>query len=151
MRKDVSIAIVAIFLVAAATVTATPNGQPFQEIWDAINALQQQVGSVAWTNITGIPADIADGDDIGTLSVNERNQTFTCPTAHSCAQFVRCQSGEVLTGGGFVVNDPTGPGILDIWTSRPHPTVSNSWLVEVKNNDPVSLNFIVYAMCAKIS
>lgn len=153
MRIYILIAVLAILIGSSATVSAKPNGMPFREIWNAIEDLQQQINdgiSLAWGDITGIPSDIADGDDIGTLSVNERSETFDCPSVSSCTYYVPCESDEVLTGGGFQVND-SGVGVLDIWKSAPD-IGQNRWRVSTMNNDTTkSMNFTIYAMCGKIS
>ncbi len=153
MRVDILIVVLVFLLGSVATVSAKSNGVPFQEIWDAIEDLQQQINdgiSLAWSDITGIPSDIADGDDIGTLIVNERSQAFNCPPMSSCTYYVSCESDEVLTGGGFQVNDP-GVGVLDIWKSAPD-IGQNRWRVSTMNNDASkSMNFTIYAMCGKIS
>lgn len=134
MKIDISIALLAILLGAAATVSATPNGDPFREIWESIEDLQQQIN-----------------DGIGTLSVNERSQTFECPPGSRCTYYVSCQSDEVLTGGGFqLLNDPV-IGDIRLWQSAPD-IGQNRWHVTF-GNSPMSIttNITVYAMCGKIS
>jgi hypothetical protein len=79
MKTKVILTVLSVILVVA--LMGTPvfakdnqnNGQPFQELWDAIIKLQDWVASfvVSWTDIVGIPTDIADGDDVGITSESD--------------------------------------------------------------------------------
>lgn len=141
MKKKLIVIITVVGLMVATVVGATPNGKPFNEIWDAINDI--------WAAI----AELNDASDLG-LVVTERKATFDCPGESSCTQVVTCAEGETLTGGGFMVNDP-GTGVLDIWSSSPDTIMENTWRVTAFNPEVPAVDtvmqFSIYAMCATLS
>ncbi|MBE9535685.1 MAG: hypothetical protein IMF07_00755 [Proteobacteria bacterium] len=134
MKRKLIVITMAVGLMVATVVGATPNGQPFNEIWDEISEIWEAIGNI----------------DTPTLEVTERSDTFECPGGHSCTYFVRCDNDEVLTGGGFQANDP-GVGVLDVWASKPD-VGENRWRVTTMNMDNSNdMDFIIYAMCTKLS
>lgn len=134
MKRKIIVITMAVGLMVATVVGATPNGQPFNEIWDEISEIWEAI----------------DNSNTPTLEVTERSDTFECPGLNSCTYFVRCDDDEVLTGGGFKVSDP-GVGVLDVWASQPD-VGENRWRVTTKNNDKFNtIDFSIYAMCTKIA
>jgi hypothetical protein len=133
MKRKLIVIIVAVVLMMTTVVGATPNGQPFNEIWEAVNDIWDAIAYLGATR----------------LVVIERTDAFACPPASSCTYFVSCNEDEVLTGGGFQANDP-GVGVLDVWKSKPD-VGENRWRVTTFNPDTVSMQFGIYAMCAKLS
>lgn len=85
MKRNLIVILSSIVLIIALIVTPVlakenqNNGTPFQELWDAIEQLSNEIPSmveqavndallnlsIEWEQITGVPGDIADGDDVG--------------------------------------------------------------------------------------
>jgi hypothetical protein len=93
-------------------------------------------------------SDSAHGHSIS-LVVNERTGTFACPNASNCSQVVNCNAGELLTGGGFKVNEG-GAGVLTIFESKPD-IGNNRWMVTTSNTSGVEIDYVIFAMCARLS
>lgn len=55
-----------------------------------------------------------------------------------------CATGELLVGGGYVVNSPA----TDWQVYDNGPFQGTTWLTEIINNDTSPLNFTAYAICA---
>ena len=72
--KKILIVLTTVFVLTTVTaipvLAKKPSGKPFNEIWDAIEDIQEeldelggQIGSIEWADILNMPPDIADGDD----------------------------------------------------------------------------------------
>jgi len=120
MTKTIMILVIAAAFVAGSLVTGTAafaapgeQGKPFEflqaQIDDIISGATA-VGAVAWTSITGIPADIADGDDDTQLS-EAQVETFITNGA------IDLDAGTTLGGasistGAHTVDTNTNAGTL---------------------------------------
>ncbi len=136
MKRILIVITMAVGLMVATVVGATPNGQPFNQIWDEISEIWEAIGNLD----TPTP----------TLEVTERSDTFACPGWNSCTYFVSCNDDEVLTGGGFNASD-SGVGVLDVWASKPD-VGENRWRVTTMNtNEFNTMSFSIYAMCTKLT
>ena len=104
---------------------------------------------------TGSGVDWVTASGSGTLSVVERTSNTINITPGNFGEVdIQCQSGELVTGGGFEV--PTGAGFPFIDFSGPE--APNGWGVGVFNNDPCepgscseTITVFAVAMCTKIT
>jgi hypothetical protein len=71
--------------------------------------------------------------------------TTTAPAADTGEAEAKCGAGQLLVGGGYVVNST----VTDFQIYVDSPLNGNTWLVEVVNNDAQPLSFAAYAICLK--
>jgi hypothetical protein len=100
------------------------------------------------SQLDGRYSDSAHGHSIS-LVVNERTATFPCASSSNCTQVVNCDAGELLTGGGFKLNEG-GVGLLGIFESKPD-IGNNRWMVTTRNTSGVEIDYVIFAMCARLS
>ena len=56
-----------------------------------------------------------------------------------------CLSGEITTGGGFIVSHPN----VDVYKNR--FVTSFGWVVDVQNNEPFAIQFSAVAQCTRLT
>ena len=102
MTKIITILIIAAALVVGSIATGTmaygtgdKNGKPFEALWDAIHDIQAQNDADGDTDST---------NELQTLIVREPFKTVTVPAGSSKILAVKCNSDEVLSGGGVKAN-----------------------------------------------
>ena len=84
------------------------------------------------------------GDKEIKLVVFSRTKQLDAPPISMPAGDVQCQQGEVVTGGGFKLNDPTSSTIIS------SNKVSNGWAVTFVNNGDRPTFATIFAECAHI-
>ena len=96
---------------------------------------------------TGINATVTKedlGDKTIKLVVSSRTKQLDAPPISMPAGDVQCQEGEVVTGGGFKLNDALFSTIIS------SNKVSNGWAVTFVNNGDRSTFATIFADCAHI-
>ena len=96
----------------------------------------------AGTNATINKEGFADKDV--KLVVSSRTKQLDAPPVSMPAGDVQCQQDEVVTGGGFKLNDPTFSTIIS------SNKVSNGWAVTFMNNGDRPAFATIFAQCAHI-
>jgi hypothetical protein len=84
------------------------------------------------------------GDKAVKLIIFSRTKQLEAPAASMPAGDVQCLEGEVVTGGGFKLNDPA---ISTIVASN---KVSNGWAVSFVNDGGYPTSATIFAQCAHI-
>lgn len=96
----------------------------------------------AQTNASLTEEDL--GDKAVKLIIFSRTKQLEAPAASMPAGDVQCLEGEVVTGGGFKLNDPA---ISTIVASN---KVSNGWAVSFVNDGGYPTFATIFAQCAHI-
>ena len=128
----VAIAFVAGSITTGAMAYAAPNGQPFQELWDAIDEVESLIInlSVGWESIQDIPADFADGvdnvDDNDSDPINE-------------IQSLSLSGQDLTISGGNTVTLPTGGSSLSCDNQYAIATAIPAFLIEPQCLQPLSV------------
>jgi hypothetical protein len=84
------------------------------------------------------------GDRDIKLVVSSRTKQLDAPAVSMPAGDVQCEKDEVVTGGGFKLNDPTASTIIA------SNKMSNGWAVSFVNNGDRSTFATIFAQCAHI-
>ena len=96
----------------------------------------------AGTNATINKEDLAD--KAVKLVVSSRTKQLDAPPVSMPAGDVQCQQDEVVTGGGFKLDDPTASTIIA------SNKMSNGWAVSFVNNGDRPTFATIFAQCAHI-
>lgn len=96
----------------------------------------------AGTNATINKEDLAD--KAVKLVVSSRTKQLDAPPVSMPAGDVQCQIDEVVTGGGFKLNDPAASTIIA------SNKMSNGWAVSFVNNGDRPTFATIFAQCAHI-
>jgi hypothetical protein len=77
----------------------------------------------------------------------ERHAIFDVPAHSNAGTVVKCNRNEVVTGGGFIINEPDKPIVT--WQSKALIS-SNGWSVAGRNTDDASHSIIGSVVCAHL-
>jgi len=98
-------------------------------------------GATGMTGMTGM--DGADGAPSPfELVITERSADFTMPPKSLTPKSVNCEDDEVVTGGGYFVEDFP---FLNVWRNQP---ATNGWSVAVSKFGDTEQGGSVHALCA---
>ena len=154
--------VVVLFLVLSfgakpASAAFGPFRSPFDRIWDAIHALQDQIGS-GWAGATGatgaagVPGTTGatgPAGSLGAFTTYVRTTDVTIPSQVTfggiTGGFATCDSGDKLLSGGAGLN-MDGARIL-----ASYPFGTGDWYAGAANADPVDKMLTVFALCADIT
>jgi hypothetical protein len=75
----------------------------------------------------------------------ESHAIFDVPAHSNAGTVVNCNKNEVVTGGGFIINEPDKPIVT--WQSKALIS-SNGWSVAGRNTDDASHSIIGSVVCA---
>lgn len=134
-------------------------------IWNADNDPTNELQN--WSNLPGIPVDIADGDDQrseaevdafvadngfsvgphtspGIIDTYLEIVNFNCFPNAECQAFAHCTSGDLVTGGGAKVPFSQSLAINE-------PSDEDTWTGGFFNSESVDVTLTVTAVCADIT
>ena len=97
--------------------------------------------SLSWSSLTGVPADLADGDD-GFTTMASTAGTLTPVAAGGTATATATCGAGVATGGGFLADSEF------VYAYQSYPLNATTWQVLAKNTDTSGHNVTAYVMCA---
>lgn len=82
------------------------------------------------------------------LVTAERNAALDVPAHTNAGTTAKCNKGEVVTGGGYIIGEPDKPIVT--YLTRVDLS-SNGWFIAGRNTDDVSHTIIVSAVCVHLA
>jgi len=130
MMKRGMLAFLVIGLMAVALVSAVPNGQPFQEIWEAISDLQDQTVEITFDTYV-VESSVL-------ISSNSASNVF-----------VECEIGDRALSGGYRIDDEA---ILHHFEPRPYNVANpTGWRFVIINPTTTVTNTAIEVLCLDLT
>jgi hypothetical protein len=157
--------IILVFSGFAAAKETQNEGKPFQQLWDAISELTDELNyKTEAQNSTNEhlqeQIDNLESTAIKGFYIKTKPNCREGPSGGSCQHYAEaiCNSGDRVTGGGFSFTALEGINEEDVWTvSKSMPNSEGTgWYVEFTSEcgsvDPEEdLEFTTYAICADMT